>query len=185
MRSLPEDRLLVARGMAAAAVTYMIAFVLGYFCLPSPTVELRTAHERVVYVARWELLCLLPLIAGIGKVASARFFTNAIDPIAGRGEHIVAVDLRYITNTVEQLVLHFVGQIVLSTYLHPQNVNIVAVYVFLFIAGRVAFWIGYYNDPIKRAFGFALTFYPSVSVILYCVVCFLASGPYHSLGQVV
>jgi uncharacterized membrane protein YecN with MAPEG domain len=36
----------------------------------------------------------------------------------------------------------------------------------LFCGGRVLFWIGYRHGAVGRAFGFALTFYPSVGALL-------------------
>ena len=37
----------------------------------------------------------------------------------------------------------------------------------LFALGRAAFWIGYLVAPWARAFGFALTFYPTAVAIVW------------------
>jgi hypothetical protein len=40
----------------------------------------------------------------------------------------------------------------------------------LFLLGRTLFWIGYHKSPYLRAFGFGLTFYPSVAVYIWFVL---------------
>ncbi|MGA2776038.1 MAG: hypothetical protein ABSF94_00665 [Steroidobacteraceae bacterium] len=37
-----------------------------------------------------------------------------------------------------------------------------------FCIGRLWFWIGYQRGPAARAFGFAISFYPSVAALLVC-----------------
>src|ERR1035441_6700399 len=43
----------------------------------------------------------------------------------------------------------------------------------LFCFGRLIFWIGFRRGPVGRAFGFALTFYPSVGALLLSVFLLL------------
>ena len=45
--------------------------------------------------------------------------------------------------------------------------RLLPVLVGLFVVGRVAFWIGYHQSPLSRAFGFATTFYPTVVVLVW------------------
>ena len=40
----------------------------------------------------------------------------------------------------------------------------------LFLLGRVLFWIGYHYNPYLRAFGFGITFYPTVAVFLWLIL---------------
>jgi uncharacterized membrane protein YecN with MAPEG domain len=49
---------------------------------------------------------------------------------------------------------------------YPGSPAIVPVFGAFFCAGRVLFWIGYRSGPVARAFGFAMTFYPSVAALI-------------------
>ena len=40
----------------------------------------------------------------------------------------------------------------------------------LFVMGRILFWIGYHKNPYLRAFGFGITFYPTVIVYLWLIL---------------
>jgi uncharacterized membrane protein YecN with MAPEG domain len=40
----------------------------------------------------------------------------------------------------------------------------------LFVVGRIAYWIGYPQGAGARAFGFALTFYPTIMALLAALV---------------
>jgi hypothetical protein len=40
----------------------------------------------------------------------------------------------------------------------------------LFVLGRVLFWVGYHINPYVRAFGFGLTFYPTVVVYAWLIL---------------
>ena len=43
----------------------------------------------------------------------------------------------------------------------------------LFVLGRILFWVGYHKHPYLRAFGFGITFYPSVAVYIWYVLLIL------------
>jgi len=40
----------------------------------------------------------------------------------------------------------------------------------LFVLGRALFWLGYHFNPYVRAFGFGITFYPTVAVYAWLVL---------------
>jgi hypothetical protein len=72
------------------------------------------------------------------------------------------IGLRYNQNTLEQTVLVVIAWPLLALLLPPAEPGIVPVLAVLFGVGRFAFLIGYLIAPWARAFGFGLTFYPTV-----------------------
>lgn len=121
------------------------------------------------------LLAALALAAGIGRAARTRHFESNIDgsrPAPGAPPDLT---LRYVANTTEQLPLLVIaclgaGQLIpdAAQALSP------AMAVWLLIA-RAAFFTGYRRDPLKRAFGFAATFFPTAALIL-CTLAAAALG---------
>ena len=175
--SSPAEKAVVIRGMVTGAATTILVISLGSYLLP-PGSEARfpTAVDKVVYTLRWQSVTALTFIFGISRIATMRFHTPAIDPIAGKGEGLIAVDLRYLQNTLEQLVLSVLGQVILSTYLSASSVpRIIPSLVGLFVLGRILFYYGYAKGPLYRAVGFGMTYYPSILVHAYCLWCFLFS----------
>ena len=53
---------------------------------------------------------------------------------------------------------------------------VVPVAAILFVIGRIAFAAGYGGGAPARAFGFALTFYPTVVMIVACAVALVWQG---------
>ncbi|XP_060071976.1 uncharacterized protein LOC132551849 [Ylistrum balloti] len=183
MKSYPDDRKYVRNNIIGGVITCVVTCILGFMLLPAPMPRLETVSMRILYCLRWQIWSVLTLTAGIFVVANKRFFTSAIDPIEGRGEHLIEVHKRYIQNTMEQLVLHVASSALLASFLSPESMMIIPIRVFLFVFGRVTFWYGYMKSPIKRAFGFQVTFAPSVVSLLYCAFCFCNSGPAFALYE--
>lgn len=108
MRSFPEDRAFVVRG-SLAGVVFTFAFgVFGYFLFPVTIPQTESILTRLVYTIRWQMLPAFSLLTGVLCVMYKRFQSSAINPVLGRGEHIIEIHQRYIRNTTEQLVLHVI-----------------------------------------------------------------------------
>ena len=136
-----------------------------------PLVNLPTMTDRIVFTLRLQMLSAMTVVFGIIWVANTRFYTPAMDTFSQAAQHHVAIPTRYLQNTVEQFVLSFVGNLVLTTYLPSNKMHMIAVFVALFVAGRLAFALGYRRYYVQRAFGFVLTFMPTVSVYIFCLYC--------------
>jgi hypothetical protein len=48
----------------------------------------------------------------------------------------------------------------------------------LFVLGRILFWVGYHKHPYLRAFGFGITFYPTVAIYIWFVLLILFAFGY-------
>ena len=161
------DQRTVLTGMMGAAIFSLLFVLLGttFSNLPQPSIH--SPGERIAYVLRCDFWAVFALLAGVGRVAARRFFSNQIDgtvPAEGRS---LQVDRAYIQNTTEQILLLLMGHLGLALVLAPEDLIVIPWLVALFLIGRVTFWLGYSRSAPARAFGFATTFYPSVVVCLY------------------
>lgn len=80
------------------------------------------------------------------------------------------INTRFVLNTVEQFILLLVGLSGMSLYVQVSEARTVPILAALFLMGRVLFWVGYHKNPYLRAFGFGLTFYPTVVVFMWLIV---------------
>lgn len=163
-RSQPIERHIIARHNYRAGGVLVVAYVALYFAIPLPLPPLPGLIDRLVFTLRLQSFSCLTLIGGILDVALTRYNTIAVDPINGRGEHHVAVGVRYVTNTLEQFVVSCVGQLVLTTYLTEPQMKAIPILVLFFVLGRVTFYYGYKISYLHRAFGFSATFGASLAV---------------------
>ncbi len=153
----------VARGMVAAAVVGIGALLAAGWCDPGHALpeRLRVLAAALVVPGLWSA-------AAIGNVARLRFFSaRSID--GGDADPALAQGRAIAQNTLEQTVLAAIayGALTLAT---DRSVLPVAVLAICFSIGRVGFWAGYRRGAAARAFGFALTFYPTVLALLGAAV---------------
>jgi uncharacterized membrane protein YecN with MAPEG domain len=155
----------VALAMAAALVTAIL--VLGGVVLAERGGAPMPVAARLAATLRIEAFVVVWLVAAIANVARLRFF-SARD-IAGSGAEGASDEVRWagaiLQNTVEQVALAVVVHLIVAASI-DRPVALVAALAALFGVGRLLFWAGYRHGASGRAFGFALTFYPSVLALL-------------------
>ena len=122
--------------------------------------------DRIGYALRWAAFAALPLVAMIAAVGNARATGAAIDPTLGLESKAMIVDGRVADNSFQQYLLFLAGSLALAASLPPERIQIVGAAAIVFVAARLAFWIGYRIDPLYRAFGFAATFYLNLGLLL-------------------
>ncbi|KAJ8319463.1 hypothetical protein KUTeg_004554 [Tegillarca granosa] len=169
----PERQKYVTSRIWWARLTVIVTFCLGYYFISPPSPRLETAVDRLVYALKWQTISIFAIFIGIRKIGNTRFSTAAIDPVYGNAEHLLEVPKRYLQNTMEQFILHFVAQLVLSTYLSPESMQVVPLLALMFLSARIIFFIGYQKSPMHRAFGFALTMVPTLFTYMYCLFCLI------------
>ena len=166
---------MVVRNYIILGVTLtLLIFTMGMYVFPAgKETDFPSDMEKVIYTLKWQSLSVLMLLFGIERVGNKRASTSAVDPLHGKGEHLLQVEARYLQNTLEQLILSLTGQLILSAYVSAAFLTrIIPTLVILFVIGRIVFFVGYKMDPLKRALGFPMTFFPSVIVHMYCLFCF-------------
>ncbi|MEG4147585.1 MAPEG family protein [Microcoleus sp. Pol12B5] len=167
-----QQQRVVWRGISA--LTFCLTFVLiSYFVIALPLPPFHSAESRLIFALRCPIFPVLMLFAGIVAVGNGRFSSPAINPLANAESEAMRINLRYLSNTLEQFVLFFVGSLILSTFLDTYSIKLMPILAILFVLGRMAFWIGYLKEPIELAFCLGVTLYPNIAVLIYDAYCVL------------
>lgn len=158
----------VLRGMAAGLAGTLLALGLALAVAPAALLPEPGLPAALAHALRWDALVVACLAINIAMLARHRFFTP--DDIDGGGlsagtptAHILQSTLQ---NTLEQTVLALATHAVWATTMPRAAQAAVPVAAMLFVVGRVLFWRGYAHGAPSRALGFALTFYPSVAMLV-------------------
>jgi len=107
--------------------------------------------DRIALVIKDAVFAILPAVLAICIVAAQRLDPSMFVGRTPKPNSAVDINNRFILNTVEQFILYFIGNAGLGM-------------------GRVLFWVGYHYNPYVRAFGFGITFYPTVAVYLWLIL---------------
>ncbi|WP_420402679.1 MAPEG family protein [Nisaea sp.] len=124
---------------------------------------------------RWDALVLLCLVIAVGNLARHRFFTPADIDGSGltAGTDRARIFQAVLQNTLEQAVIAVLAHLLWTAAAPAGWHGAVPAAALLFVAGRIFFVAGYAGGAPARAFGFALTFYPSVLLTLGAIGCIL------------
>ena len=162
----------VLRGMIAAVAVTVVALPGAVVLHPAPLMPPGPLSDRIAATLGWDVLVLLCLIGAVGNLARHRFLTPA--DIDGSGMTTATDRARIyqsiVQNTLEQSVIAVLAHLAWTVTLPLDWQAAVPVAAMLFVVGRVFFAAGYKGGAPARAFGFALTFYPSVLMAIAVVV---------------
>jgi len=125
------------------------------------------------------LATLFTLVAGVEAVAHERFQTAAFDPLEGHQTRRLSVNLRYLQNTLEQIVIFCVGLFGTAAYLTTgESMRAVPATTIVWILNRFAFWVGYHKSSAMRGLGV-----PSMAISL-AMLLYVTARIGHDLGGV-
>jgi MAPEG family len=158
--------------LCAAIAVMVVAAIADHAAGPTPFTA------RLHYALRLDVIVVAWLAAAIANVARMRFFSER-DIVGSTGE-AASKEVRdasaILQNTFEQAVLAMATHIiVVATFV--QSTALVTALVGLFAFGRLFFWVGYKHGAKGRAFGFALTFYPSALSLVAAATTIIWNGP--------
>jgi len=159
-----RDQKTVAAGALSGVAAMLLSTWLLYRVLPAPA-GVRSQPDAVLYALRWLPLAALPLLAAIVAVGNARAMGPAIDPTLGNEDRVMRITIRVAGNTLEQFVLFAAGSLGLAASIDPALVKFIGAATIVFVAARLAFWIGYRIHPLYRTPGFAGTAYLNMGLI--------------------
>ncbi|KAI7694045.1 hypothetical protein SSS_06920 [Sarcoptes scabiei] len=142
--------------MSGAGLSLLVIFTLAY----------HRFHKSIILLPRmtsasglFQSFALIPILVSIWHVIYNRLTNKVYNPLSGR-EHFVEKSNRILTNTIEHSLINLFAELILAVYLPNDMMHWIPLMVFLFVFGRIAFWIGYTIHPKFRGLGFAMNFVP-------------------------
>lgn len=170
-------------GIVAIAVSSIVAAAIwfGVAYLAPPISGMETVGARMIFALKCVSLAVLFCFAlGVEAVAHERLQSAAFDPLAGHETRRLRVNLRYLQNTLEQVVIFAVGLFGLALYsAGPDAMRAVLATTIVWILSRFAFWIGYHHSAAMRGVGA-----PGVIVSLLVLIFVGARIGYDIAGMV-
>lgn len=171
--SFRAEQKAVAVGMATAL---LISIVVIAASLRAGNPSAQSAELRLLVACRAGSVVGLFLFAAIANVARLRFFSPSDIDGSGMTDATGAVRIgnAVLQNTLEQGVFAVIVYLVLAATLPRPSILLMAL-VSTFGVGRLCFWLGYRKGAGGRAFGFALTFYPTALALILMMIV-IATG---------
>jgi hypothetical protein len=137
--------------------------------------EWNNLGDRLALVIKDAVFALLPGVIGICVVATQRLDTKMWVGRTAKPSSALDINTRFILNTFEQFAAYFVANAGLALFCPPEEARTLIILTGLFLSGRLLFWVGYHKNPYLRAFGFGITFYPTLVAFAWLVL-FMVSG---------
>ena len=135
--------------------------------------EWSSPGDKIALVFKCAAFALVPGIIGICIVAAQQLDPNLMVGRMAKPNSSLDINTRFILNTFEQFTAYLVAIAVVALYSPPEEARALPILTMLFVIGRMLFWVGYHQNPHLRAFGFGLTFYPTVAVYIWYVLFML------------
>lgn len=166
------ERIAFLRDTVIAVALSLAVILIGCNYVIYKMPPLPTVADRIVFTLRFLCLSMLPLVGGIIYVGNLRFIfiQTPKSDVSAMLEETLDRHTYCLQDTFLQTFVHCVIMLSLSTFLEESAMKLTPILTILFILGRVAFWVGYVHRPLARAFGFALTFFPTLLSLCYCVI---------------
>lgn len=166
---LTEKQRGVLGGMILGLAATLLALVLAIVAAPSAFLpDDNEVASAIAHALRWDVLLVLWLAANIANLARHRFFTPADIDGGGLSDGTSAAKVfqAVLQNTLEQVALALSVHLIWAATMPWRWQAAIPVAALLFFLGRALFWRGYGRGAPARALGFALTFYPTVTMLV-------------------
>ena len=158
----------VAIRVAIAALAGIFGLLLGATLTPHALGQTVTLHSRLSVAVVATLSPAITLFVCIARLANHRFFTpedingSALTSGSERARLLQAL----LQNTLEQATLAISVYFCSAIAFPSAFLGAIVAGGAMFLIGRIAFFAGYKNGAPSRAFGFAVTFYPTVLLLV-------------------
>lgn len=152
-------------------VAGLVFFVLAEFITWKPE-SWSTLEDKLFLVMRNVTFAGVPLVVAIAIVALQRLNPALMVGNVAVPNSSLDINTRFVLNTAEQYLLFTVSQLGMMLHAPHENAKNLIVLTVIWLVGRILFWVGYHKNAALRAFGFGLTFYPSLMAIVWLAVIF-------------
>ena len=162
----------VLKGISIGAAITVAAIAGAILAGPVVLSPEATVGERLSFALWADVFIALWLGISIALLARHRYFTPEDIDGGGltRGSETASVLQATLQNTLEQTVLAVLVHVTWATLMPVSWMSAIPAAVVLFLCGRLLFLLGYRGGAPSRALGFALTYYPSVLMLIIVVV---------------
>jgi hypothetical protein len=126
--------------------------------------------DRLALVIKDGVVAIIPGVIAICIVAAQRLNPSMFVGQVPKPNSPVDINTKFILNTFEQFTAWFIANAGLAMYCPIEEARTLPILTALFVLGRILFWVGYHKNPYLRAFGFGLTFYPTVVAYIWLVL---------------
>ena len=126
--------------------------------------------DRLALVIKDAVIAIIPGIVGICVVAAQRLDPSMFVGSTPKPNSPVEINTKFILNTFEQFTAYFIANAGLAMYCPIEEARTLPILTGLFVVGRILFWVGYHTNPYLRAFGFGVTFYPTVIAYVWLLL---------------
>ena len=170
--ALTDKQQNVRNGALVAAIITLLVVILGSLWNPFHFAADLGIAERLAVALKAALLPAAALAFAIGRLANHRFASpDDIDAAAGPASSDRARLLQAeVQNTLEQTVLAAIAYAAWAAVMPSTWLSATLCAAIAFIVGRVAFFFGYDRGAAARSFGFGVTFYPTVFLLVLLVL---------------
>ncbi len=152
------------------ALAAMMTLALLWYCrdaLPQIRPSGDDLPNRLAFVLTWLVLPGLALLIGVIGAARRGFYRDAIDGTRTPASPALEINLRYNQNTLEQVLLASIAWAGLAIKLPAEMLFLLPAMAVIFLAARLAFFIGYLIYPVGRTFGMTLTVTPTIIAYIW------------------
>jgi hypothetical protein len=178
---LSDKQSSVLRGMLIGATTTVAVTSLSMVFGPQLLSDDTSFGGRIAFALKADLVIVLWLGISIARLARHRFFTPEDIDGGGltQGTENAKVLQATLQNTLEQTVLAVLTHLIWVVTMPVAWVSAIPAALTLFLIGRVLFARGYTGGAPSRALGFALSFYPSMLMLMIIVFRVIQTGIFY------
>ncbi|XP_033836666.1 transmembrane protein 79-like [Periophthalmus magnuspinnatus] len=187
-----SERVVLKMAVSLGTAALFFPFLLwgGYVFLPFDAPVMDSAPLRLVYTLRCCVFASLPVALGYLVLGVSRFRSGEVQSLCETegcgsvglkrtGINDVSVHRGFVSDSTHLFLLYFLQLAVMATYLSQEQLKLVPLLTLLFCLGRLVYWVAAMFQSSIRAFGFGLSFLPSLAMIaanLYFLVTMEMSG---------
>lgn len=172
------ERLILKMAVSLVTSALLFPFLMwgGYVFLPFDAPVMDGTPLRLVYTLRCSVFATVPialgyLVLGVSRLRSGEVTSLCESEGCGAGEQKgtrsgdVRVHRTFVTDSAHLFLLYFLQLAVMATYLSQEQLKLVPLLTILFCLGRLVYWVAAAFQSSVRAFGFGLSFLPSLAMM--------------------